>query len=161
MMARSLSSLCCSLGPSNKDSTCRSRQSTQHVQCGNLPARQNIATHRCRETDLSRRLQHRAHDDDQAGCCQCGAHHVEAQLVKQVRTHSQARKGKPAPELALSDLLLQELLRVVAGSHTLDADINLQAHSSCCVCLPAPTPHSGRTGAATQQVFGLKETYCA
>jgi hypothetical protein len=43
-----------------------------------------------------------------------------------VGTHSQASKGKATPELALTDLLLQELLGVVTWRNTLDAHINLQ-----------------------------------
>lgn len=74
---------------------------------------------------LSRRLQHRPHNNDKAGCCQRCAHHIQAQLVKQLRAHSQASERHAAPELALPDLLLEVLLRVVAGGNTLDAHINL------------------------------------
>lgn len=83
--------------------------------------------HHSSPTHLSRGLQHSSHDDDEAGGCQGGAHNIEAQLVKQVRTHSQACKGKAAPELALFHLLLQELLRVVARRNPLDTHVDLQA----------------------------------
>lgn len=45
-------------------------------------------------------------------------------------THSQTSKGQATPELALTDLLLQELLRVVAWRYTLDAHINLQGRQA-------------------------------
>ena len=140
MMARSLSSLCCSRGPSSKDSTCASIKTTA-VQARKhclhllppfpathppwqLPTATAIA-YILHCAHLSRRLQHRPHDDDEAGCGQGGAHHTQAQLVKQVRAHSQPSQCQPTPELALPDLLLQELLRVVARRDTLDAHIDL------------------------------------